>query len=101
MAGDETLREADHIVMAALRTHDLYDSIWQCPTVLVPLQLGEREGELAVVRPVFSERAMTARPYPLPEPVLDDLRKEILSLPGVSSLALDITSKPPGTIEWE
>ena len=37
----------------------------------------------------------------LPTEVLDDLREEILDLPGVSSLALDITSKPPGTIEWE
>ncbi len=97
----DLLREADHLVMEALRRHDLYDAIWQCPTVLVPLQLGEEEGELVVVRPVLSERAMTARPYPLPEPVLVDLREDILSLDGVSGLALDITSKPPGTIEWE
>jgi len=97
----DLLREADHIVMEALRSHKLYDEIWQCPTVLVPLQLGGKEGELIVLRPVISERAMTARPYPLPGPALDDLRKEILSLPGVSGLALDITSKPPGTIEWE
>jgi GMP synthase (glutamine-hydrolysing) len=97
----DLLREADHLVMAALRRHGLYDAIWQCPTVLVPLQLGRAEGELVVVRPVTSERAMTARPYPLPEPVLDDLRREILALDGISGLALDITSKPPGTIEWE
>ena len=97
----DLLREADHIVMEALRRHQLYDEIWQCPTVLVPLQLGGSEGELIVLRPVISERAMTAQPYPLPEPVLDDLRRTILSLPGVSGLALDITSKPPGTIEWE
>jgi GMP synthase (glutamine-hydrolysing) len=97
----DLLREADHRVMEALRRHDLYDAIWQCPTVLVPLQLGDTEGEMVVVRPVTSERAMTARPYPLPQPVLDDLRKEILALSGISGLALDITSKPPGTIEWE
>jgi GMP synthase (glutamine-hydrolysing) len=97
----DLLREADHIVMETLRRHQLYDEIWQCPTVLVPLQLGGSEGELIVLRPVISERAMTAQPYPLPEPVLDDLRGAILSLPGVSGLALDITSKPPGTIEWE
>ena len=97
----DLLREADHIVMEALRRHNLYDDIWQCPTVLVPLQLGGLEGELIVLRPMISERAMTARPYPLPDPVLDDLRREILGLPGVSGLALDITSKPPGTIEWE
>ena len=97
----DLLREADHLVMAALRKHGLYDEIWQCPTVLVPLQVGDGEGELVVVRPIMSERAMTARPYPLAGPVLDDLRREVLSLEGVSGLALDITSKPPGTIEWE
>jgi len=97
----DLLREADYIVMEALRRHNLYDEIWQCPTVLVPLQLGEAKGETVILRPVISERAMTARPYPLSGAVLDDLRKEILSLPGISGLALDITSKPPGTIEWE
>jgi len=97
----DILREADHLVMDALRRHDLYDEIWQCPTVLVPIQLGEGEGETVILRPVISERAMTARPYPLPEAVLDELRSGILNLEGISGLALDITSKPPGTIEWE
>jgi GMP synthase PP-ATPase subunit len=97
----DVLREADHLVMEALRAHDLYDAIWQCPTVLVPIQLTEEPGETVVVRPVTSERAMTARPFPLPEPLLQELRTRILSLPEVSGLALDITSKPPGTIEWE
>jgi len=97
----DVLREADHLVMEALKRHGLYDEIWQCPTVLVPLQLGQKEGEMVVLRPVISERAMTARPYPLPPAILDELREEILNVPGVSGLALDITSKPPGTIEWE
>jgi GMP synthase (glutamine-hydrolysing) len=97
----DTLREADHLVMEALRAHDLYDSIWQCPTVLVPLRLGSTTGELVVIRPIVSERAMTARPFPLPVGVLEELRESILALDGVSGVALDITSKPPGTIEWE
>jgi GMP synthase (glutamine-hydrolysing) len=97
----DVLREVDHIVMETLRAHDLYESIWQCPTVLVPLQLGDAPGEMVVVRPVTSERAMTARPYPLQEAAITDLRRQIMALDGVSSLALDITSKPPGTIEWE
>ena len=97
----DLLREADAMVMAALRRHGMYGEIWQCPTVLVPLQVGPEEGELVVVRPVLSERAMTARPHPLSTPILDELRREILALDGVSALALDITSKPPGTIEWE
>ncbi len=97
----DTLREADDIVMQALRRRDLYDEIWQCPTVLVPIEVGGREGEMVVVRPIRSQRAMTASPVELPTDLLNDLREQILDLPGVSSLALDITSKPPGTIEWE
>ena len=56
---------------------------------------------MVVVRPIRSKRAMTASPVELPPVVLDELRQQILDLPGVSSLALDITRKPPGTIEWE
>jgi len=97
----DTLREADHIVMEALRSHDLYDAIWQCPTVLVPLQLGETPGETIVIRPIVSERAMTARPFPVPQAVLAEMRDAVLALSGISGVALDVTSKPPGTIEWE
>jgi GMP synthase (glutamine-hydrolysing) len=97
----DTLREADHLVMEALKAHGLYGSVWQCPTVLVPLQLGDAPGELVVIRPIVSERAMTARPFPVPGHVLEELRGSILSIPGISGVALDITSKPPGTIEWE
>jgi GMP synthase (glutamine-hydrolysing) len=97
----DTLREADHIVMEALHRHGLYDEVWQCPTVLVPIEVGGQAGEMVVVRPVRSQRAMTASPVEFPKEVLDDLRALILNLAGVSSLALDITSKPPGTIEWE
>jgi len=97
----DILREADHIVMSALSENGLYDDIWQCPTVLVPLALGDEEGELVIVRPIKSQRAMTATPVEFPPPVLEHLRTAILALPGVSGLGLDITSKPPGTIEWE
>jgi GMP synthase (glutamine-hydrolysing) len=97
----DVLREADHLVMTALERHGLYDRIWQCPTVLVPLQLDDTDGELVVIRPVRSQRAMSAAPVELPAEVLDDLRGSILALDGVGALALDLTSKPPGTIEWE
>ncbi len=97
----DLLREADHMVMEALKRHGLYDEIWQCPTVLVPIEFESGKGELVVVRPVRSQRAMTAAPVELPTPLLDELRGDILALPGISGLALDITSKPPGTIEWE
>lgn len=60
-----------------------------------------RGREFVIVRPVHSERAMTAVPARLPDALLAELRTAILALPGVSGLALDVTTKPPGTIEWE
>ena len=97
----ELLREADALVMEGLRRHGLLRRVWQCPTVLVPLQLDGRGRELVVIRPVLSERAMTARPAILPPALLEELREQILALTGVSGVALDVTTKPPGTIEWE
>ncbi|MBI2409372.1 MAG: glutamine-hydrolyzing GMP synthase [Gemmatimonadetes bacterium] len=97
----DLLREADHLVMEGLRRHGLYASIWQCPTVLVPIEVDGAGREFVIVRPIHSERAMTATPAFLPPALCDELRTEILALPGVSGLALDITTKPPGTIEWE
>lgn len=97
----DLLREADHLVMEALRRWGMYDEVWQCPTVLLPLMLGEGTGETVVVRPIRSQRAMTATPVELPVGMVADLRSGILALPGVSGLLLDVTSKPPGTIEWE
>ncbi len=97
----DLLREADYLVMDALARYGWYDDIWQCPTVLVPLRFEDTAGELVVIRPVRSQRAMTATPVELPREMLDDLRGSILSLDGIGGLALDVTSKPPGTIEWE
>ncbi|MDT8341478.1 MAG: glutamine-hydrolyzing GMP synthase [Longimicrobiales bacterium] len=97
----DLLREADHLVMEGLRRHGMYERVWQCPTVLLPLSLGEEDGETVVLRPIHSARAMTATPVRLPPDLVGELREGILALPGVTGLALDITSKPPGTIEWE
>lgn len=97
----DLLREADAIVMDALRRHSLYRIVWQCPTVFVPLEINGRGREFVVIRPVLSERAMTARPAILPAEALNDMRDRILKLPGISGLAIDVTTKPPGTIEWE
>jgi GMP synthase (glutamine-hydrolysing) len=58
----DLLRDLDDIVMSALERHDLMRVIWQCPTVLVPVSLDGQGRELVVLRPVHSERAMTARP---------------------------------------
>ncbi len=97
----DLLREADALVMDGLRRHGLYDVIWQCPTVLVPLAFDGGGDEWVVVRPVLSERAMTAMPGELPAALLEELRRSVGALPGVSGVAIDVTSKPPGTIEWE
>ena len=97
----DLLREADHLVMEGLQRHGLYDAIWQCPTAMVPLEVDGAGRELVVIRPVLSERAMTARPAELPAELLRELHESIRSLEGVSGVALDLTGKPPGTIEWE
>jgi GMP synthase (glutamine-hydrolysing) len=97
----DLLREADHLVMEALRRHGLERAIWQCPTVLVPLELDGVGREFVIIRPVHSERAMTATAAALPPPLLDELVPRLLALPGVGGCAIDLTSKPPGTIEWE
>lgn len=97
----DLLREADAIVMAALRRHNIYREVWQCPTVFVPLELNGGGREFCVVRPILSERGMTARPALLPAALLTELRDALLALPGLSGVGLDVTTKPPGTIEWE
>jgi GMP synthase PP-ATPase subunit len=97
----DLLRKADALVMEGLRRHELYRTVWQCPTVLLPLELDGRGREFVVIRPVLSERAMTARPALLPVPVLAELAGAILELTDISGVALDVTTKPPGTIEWE
>jgi GMP synthase (glutamine-hydrolysing) len=97
----DLLRECDHLMMEGLRNHGLYGEIWQCPTVLVPVEIDGRGRELCILRPIHSERAMTATAARLPRELLDELRAAITALPGISGLAYDLTSKPPGTIEWE
>jgi GMP synthase (glutamine-hydrolysing) len=95
----DLLREADSIVMDGLRKFSLYDSIWQCPTVLVPV--GYAGGEMVVIRPVWSKRAMTAEVSELPKEFFDEVVQNLLILEGIDAVAVDVTSKPPGTIEWE
>jgi len=97
----DLLRECDHLMMEGLRRHGLYDEVWQCPTVLVPVEIDGQGSELCILRPIHSERAMTATAARLPLNLLEELREQITALPRISGLAYDLTSKPPGTIEWE
>lgn len=97
----DLLRELDRIVMDSLKRHDLMEAVWQCPTVLVPVSLDGHGCELVVVRPVHSERAMTARPAWIGDDCAAEITKKIMAFEQVSGVAIDITTKPPATIEWE
>jgi GMP synthase (glutamine-hydrolysing) len=97
----DLLREADDIVTRTLTDNDLYEVVWQCPTAFVPMSVNGKEGEFVIIRPVYSERAMTAQPALLNEKVRQSLAEQISKLEGITGVALDITTKPPGTIEWE
>lgn len=95
------LREIDDVVNTILRAKGVYHSIWQCPVIIVPLSLNKRGEEMVVIRPVLSERAMTAKAALLPLEVVKEIVDKVLRLPEVSGVVMDVTSKPPATIEWE
>ncbi|MDN5559168.1 MAG: glutamine-hydrolyzing GMP synthase [Ruaniaceae bacterium] len=105
----EILRAADLIVREELTAAGLDREIWQCPVVLladvrsVGVQGdGRTYGHPIVLRPVSSEDAMTADWFRLPYDVLARISSRITnSVPDVNRVVLDVTSKPPGTIEWE
>lgn len=105
----EILRAADAIARAELTAAGLDRDIWQCPVVLladvrsVGVQGdGRTYGHPVVLRPVSSEDAMTADWTRLPYDVLAKISTRITNeVPEVNRVVLDVTSKPPGTIEWE
>jgi len=93
------LRDADFIARKEMTARELTDSVWQFPVVLIPLSAGN--GETIVLRPVNSEDGMTANFARLNADVLADIAGQIQSLAGVDAVFLDISDKPPATIEWE
>ncbi len=104
----ETLRRADDLVTEEVRRAGLYRELWQSFAVLpavrtVGVMGDDRTYEYPiVVRAVTSEDAMTADWARLPHDLLERIASRIINeVPGVNRVAYDITSKPPGTIEWE
>jgi len=103
------LRTADAIAREELTAAGLDRDIWQCPVVLladvrsVGVQGdGRSYGHPVVLRPVSSEDAMTADWTRVPYDVLARISTRITNeVPEVNRVVLDVTSKPPGTIEWE
>ena len=105
----DILRSADAIVRFELKAAGLDRDIWQCPVVLLAKVRsvgvqgdGRTYGHPIVLRPVSSEDAMTADWSRLPYEILEKISTRITNeVHEVNRVVLDITSKPPGTIEWE
>jgi GMP synthase (glutamine-hydrolysing) len=104
----EILRNADHVVVDEIRKAGLYRELWQSFAVLPAVRTvgvmgdGRTYAYPIIIRAVTSDDAMTADwarlPYDLIESIANRLIREV---DGVNRVALDVTSKPPGTIEWE
>ncbi len=96
----DLLREADAIVLEEMQLAGLYEQIWQFPVVLLPFGTQPR-GQSIVLRPISSVDVMSVDAYRLPDAVLSVMTDRILALPGIDLVFLDLTNKPPATVEWE
>ncbi|MGH3114001.1 MAG: glutamine-hydrolyzing GMP synthase, partial [Gaiellaceae bacterium] len=102
------LREADAILLEEVRRAGLYRELWQCFAVLPAIRSVGVQGDERtyaypiVIRAVTSEDAMTADWARLPYDLLETISSRIINeIPAVNRVALDLSSKPPATIEWE
>src|SRR5438034_10703985 len=104
----DILRKADAVFLEEIRNAGLYDAIWQAFAVLLPVRtvgvMGDaRSYDFAcALRAVNSTDGMTADYYPFPHEILGRAATRIINeVRGINRVVYDITSKPPGTIEWE
>jgi len=104
----EILRQADHVVVDEIKRAGLYRELWQSFAVLPAVRTvgvmgdGRTYAYPIVIRAVTSDDAMTADWARLPYDVIERIANRLIrEVEGVNRVALDVTSKPPGTIEWE
>ena len=104
----EILRKADQIYLQEIREAGLYDAIWQAFAVLLPVRTVGVMGDarsydyVCALRAVTSVDGMTAESYPFDHGFLSQAATRIINeVRGINRVVYDVTSKPPGTIEWE
>jgi GMP synthase (glutamine-hydrolysing) len=104
----EILRKADAVYIDQIRKHGLYDEIWQAFVAILPVRTvgvmgdGRTYDFACALRAVTSVDGMTADYYPFSHDFLGETATRIINeVPGINRVTYDITSKPPGTIEWE
>ena len=104
----DILREADAVYIDQIRRHGLYDEIWQAFVAILPVRTvgvmgdGRTYDYACALRAVTSVDGMTADYYPFSHDFLGETATRIINeVPGINRVTYDITSKPPGTIEWE
>ena len=104
----EILRQADAVFIDQIRKHGLYDEIWQAFVAILPVRTvgvmgdGRTYDFACALRAVTSVDGMTADYYPFSHEFLGETATRIINeVKGINRVTYDITSKPPGTIEWE
>jgi GMP synthase (glutamine-hydrolysing) len=104
----DILRKADAVYLDEIRKAGLYDQIWQAFAVLLPVRTvgvmgdGRTYDQVCALRAVTSTDGMTADFFPFPYEVLGRAATRIINeVKGINRVVYDVTSKPPGTIEWE